>query len=205
MKWLILSAILTAVLSATVPFADTHTLMSDPNCMKNKFLRMAFRGYLEIGKVDPNLVKNLEAAKTAGIISMVYMNPCFYCGKPGTQAEELAAVLKGFTVPHVWVSVAGTWSVDKEKNRLFLHELVGILTRLGQKPGVFTFAPTFERNMGKDCTEFSSLPLWYIRWNSNPDASDFVPFGGWKTPLAKQYDTDDYDCSMDFDNDSYFG
>ena len=204
MKSLVIFAIVAVVLGTTVPFSDTHALMTDPTCMKKLYNRMAFRGYQEIGKVDPYLVKNLEAAKTAGIISYVYMKPCFYCGKPGEQVAEIAAAMKGFTVPHLWISVEGSWGVDKEKNKQFLRELVGNATSLALKPGIFTFSPTWDRLMGKDCSEFGPLPLWYIRWNSNPEPNDFLPFGGWTKPTAKQYDTGEEDCSIEYDLDSFF-
>jgi hypothetical protein len=38
------------------------------------------------------------------------------------------------------------------------------------------------------CTQASvNTPLWYAHYDNVPSFSDFVAFGGWKTPTAKQY------------------
>ena len=205
MKAIIFCILVAITLARTVPFVDTYADLKDATCIRNTYSRVAIRGYQSIGKVDPFLMKNLEAAKKVGLKADVYIIPCTYCGNPDKQADEIMYLLKAATYGTLWISIEGSWSLDRAKNQLFMKNLTDALTSKGAaKLGIFTFQPTWDRVFGKEFTNYSNLPLWYIRWNSNPEVDDFIPFGGWKIPTAKQYDTDNTECDISTDSDSYF-
>jgi len=205
MKVLILFAILAIAVATTVPFVDIKEELKDAECIRNSYTKICVRGFLSMGKVDPYVVKSLAAADKAGIEADVYMIPCFYCNDPEKQALTMMTALKDSKFKMLWVTVEGTWSSDLARNRQFLVNLTMSLEKNGAKNlGIFTFQPTWERIFGKDYSDFSNKPLWYIRWNENPNDNDFVPFGGWKKPAAKQYDTENEECAMTVDNDSSF-
>ena len=204
MKAIIFCFLIAVTLARTIPFVDTFADIKDGACIRNTYSRAAFRGYQSIGKVDPFLMKNLEAAKKVGLKADVYMIPCTYCGNPEKQADEIMYLLKSATYETLWISIEGSWSLDRAKNQVFMKNLTTALTSKGAKLGIFTFQPTWDRVFGKEFTEFSTLPLWYIRWNSNLEAADFIPFGGWKNPTAKQCDSDNIECDINTDSDSFF-
>lgn len=35
-------------------------------------------------------------------------------------------------------------------------------------------------------TAAQNLPLWYPHWDNTNGFADFIPFGGWTTPVMKQ-------------------
>eukprot|EP00830_Metopus_es_P021226 TRINITY_DN877_c0_g5_i1.p1 TRINITY_DN877_c0_g5~~TRINITY_DN877_c0_g5_i1.p1 ORF type:complete len:253 (+),score=50.35 TRINITY_DN877_c0_g5_i1:2-760(+) len=204
MRAIVLCVLIVLSQAVTIPMADTYHLMTDAECLKKMFTRMVFRGYQSIGKVDPYIQKNLELATKAGIVADVYMNPCFFCGKPEVQVAELTDSLKAHKINMIWVSIEGSWSMDAAKNQLFAKGLVAALQAKSIKVGIFTFAPTWARIMGKDFSGLSELPLWYVRWNENPEPDDFIPFGGWTKPAAKQYQAEETECGIDVDYDSFY-
>eukprot|EP00831_Metopus_contortus_P077734 TRINITY_DN736_c0_g1_i5.p1 TRINITY_DN736_c0_g1~~TRINITY_DN736_c0_g1_i5.p1 ORF type:complete len:129 (+),score=26.92 TRINITY_DN736_c0_g1_i5:241-627(+) len=126
------------------------------------------------------------------------------CKNPEAQATEIMTALSKYTIPMVWISVEGYWSHKTDENVAFLKAFVSALKAKGAKVGIFTFEPTWVRLMGKSCSDFSDLPLWYMRWNKDPEKKDFTPFGGWKNPVAKQYKANAKVCGISVDVDSYF-
>lgn len=204
MKVLIFCLLAALAVAKTVPFVDIKDQIKDAKCLKDSYSRVCVRGYMSIGRVDPYLVKNLAATKEVSLTTDVYMLPCFYCANPEKQAEDLMAVLNANTYNTLWVQVDGAWGMNQAKNQAFMRNLTASLKSKGARLGIFTFQPTWDRIFGKAFDEFSSLPLWYTRWNGDPAADDFVAFGGWKKPAAKQYDTDDEECSVAINSDSYY-
>lgn len=204
MKVFLLALLLVLASAKTVAFLDTADLITDADCLKRTYDRINVRAYQSIGKVDPYVIKSLDAVKKAGMTADVYMVPCFFCANPAAQAEQLAEALKGSSFETVWVQVEGAWSLDQAGNKLFLESLVNGLKSKGLHVGIFTFQPTWDRLLGKSYDGMSTLPLWYMRWNEDPYDGDFVSFGGWKKPRAKQYDTDDRVCAISVNDDSYY-
>jgi GH25 family lysozyme M1 (1,4-beta-N-acetylmuramidase) len=68
--------------------------------------------------------------------------------------------------------------------------------------GIYTSKSQWDPIMGGS-TQFSKYPLWYPHYDSNPSFSDFVSFGGWKTPSIKQYKGTTTTCSASVDLNWY--
>lgn len=68
--------------------------------------------------------------------------------------------------------------------------------------GIYSSASQWSPIMGGS-TKFSSLPLWYAHYDSNPSFSDFSPFGGWSKPAIKQYAGTTSICSASIDKNYY--
>jgi hypothetical protein len=58
------------------------------------------------------------------------------------------------------------------------------------KVGIYTNNNSWMTIVGIDWAEFSRLPLWWPRYNKEPNFAHFVPFGGWKLPAMHQYEGD---------------
>ena len=52
-----------------------------------------------------------------------------------------------------------------------------------------------------DWDGLKEYPLWYPHYDKKPDYSDFVPFGGWKKPVMKQYFNSHDICGTVIDSD----
>lgn len=68
--------------------------------------------------------------------------------------------------------------------------------------GIYSSASQWKPITG-DSHSFSSLPLWYAHYDSNPSFSDFSSFGGWSKPAIKQYAGDQSFCSAGVDKNFY--
>ena len=202
---LICTFLAVAVLSKTIPFIDIHEPIKDAACIQKKYSHACIRGYVSYGKTDPNLVENAKKLNAVGVEVDVYMGPCFMCGNPVKQADEIMAALAQVKYTHLWVEVEGAWSSDQATNQQFLRALVAELkAKNANGLGIFTFQPTWERIVGKSFSEMSALPLWYVRLNENPEQNDFIAFGGWKKAVAKQYDDENVVCGNDVNYDSLY-
>lgn len=63
------------------------------------------RGYTSEGKLDPNLLTNIKAAKEAGIKNVdVFVNPCLPC-EPEEQVKAVVNALKGQPFGKVWINI----------------------------------------------------------------------------------------------------
>ncbi len=205
MKVIIFCLLAALAVAKTFSFVDIKEQITNAACLKQSYARVCVRGFQSIGRVDPYLEKNLKALSNVSLTADVYMLPCVYCNDPEAQAEKIMAVLKVNAYNTLWVQVEGAWGADQATNQVFIQMLIKALQSKGvKKVGIFTFQPTWDRIFGKAFDALSSLPLWYTRWNGDPEAKDFVAFGGWKKPTAKQYDTDDDSCSVNINSDSYY-
>ena len=55
--------------------------------------------------------------------------------------------------------------------------------------GVYSNHHDWNRTVGNQCSLPGELtPLWYAHYDRDPSTcTDFLPFGGWSRPFAKQY------------------
>jgi GH25 family lysozyme M1 (1,4-beta-N-acetylmuramidase) len=154
------------------------------------------RSWHSYGAFDNNSIANLANAQAAGILSTdVYLFPC--AGRPAAdQATEMVTALGASKFGRVWIDVEEnpskgcSWTMQPAKeNCVFLHNLTTALQQVGVAVGIYSNHHGWSVTAGLDCTfgdEF--LPLWYAHYDEKADTcSDFMAFGGWTSPFAKQY------------------
>ncbi len=86
----------------------------------------------------------------------------------------------------------------------FYQGMVDACKGLNLSCGVYVTKHQWEDLFGDDNFSYGSeLPLWYAHYENtpNPSFSDFVPFGGWTAPYAKQYTGTTSKCGMSVDQD----
>jgi len=166
------------------------------------------RGYRSSGSVDPNICANLQNAQSAGIAHReAYMFPCPTCtASASSQMSSLVSTLKGCSAAwnsgRVWLDIEGSqyWTTSTSSNQAWYKSLVDSCTTYGIRCGVYSSAVQWSAIFGSTSFSYgSNLPLWYAHYDNNPSFSDFSPFGGWKTPYAKQYAGDATVCSFGVD------
>jgi len=83
----------------------------------------------------------------------------------------------------------------------FFEKLVTECLGLGMLVGVYTSKSQWDPIMGDSYSYAANkgLALWYAHYDNTPSFYDFVPFGGWTTPFAKQYAGDVATCGADVD------
>ncbi|EFA86220.1 hypothetical protein PPL_00782 [Heterostelium album PN500] len=136
-----------------------------------------------------------------------YIFPCFSCGNGAGQVEAMVKYIHSYktNVDMVWFDIEGPgvyWSSDQSKNRDFFNSMLAGAKSAGVKVGVYTSESQWEPIMGS-WTGGADYPLWYAHYDNNPSFSDFVPFGGWKKPHAKQYEGSVSDCGIGVDLNYY--
>ena len=100
----------------------------------------------------------------------------------------------------IWLDIEiwKNWYDDKTMNRKFFEELIS--ADFGEKSiGIYTSLHNWETLMGLDYTKGSSYPLWYARYDNQPNFQDFKPFAGWLKPQIKQFSGDQSICGVGVD------
>eukprot|EP00831_Metopus_contortus_P024712 TRINITY_DN214_c0_g1_i15.p2 TRINITY_DN214_c0_g1~~TRINITY_DN214_c0_g1_i15.p2 ORF type:complete len:222 (+),score=37.58 TRINITY_DN214_c0_g1_i15:174-839(+) len=184
-------------LGAIVPPPDQLTSDIVKCLISEKQDFIAIRGYLSSGKVDPNLKANVKIASDGGMkaIDLVF-NPCVPI-EPETQAKEFIAAIEGMNVQNIWINVdVPGWREFKNFNVLFMEDLLAALSKSGKKVGVLSSKFKWEDNFGSSFHGGSSKSLMYESLNKDPSFKDFKPFGGWKKPSGKYFDSSYSACSL---------
>eukprot|EP01022_Parablepharisma_sp_SALTPOND_P004506 TRINITY_DN120406_c0_g1_i1.p9 TRINITY_DN120406_c0_g1~~TRINITY_DN120406_c0_g1_i1.p9 ORF type:complete len:258 (+),score=29.66 TRINITY_DN120406_c0_g1_i1:6970-7743(+) len=157
----------------------------------------AIRVYTSEGKVDPNAVANLQAAMTAGFKNIdVFVSPCLPC-EPETQIKEVVDMLKGKKPGTLWINIdVPGWREFKAFNQLFLEDLLNGFSKAGLKVGILGSKFQWEEFFGPGYSGGSKYDLMYESLNKKADFNDFKPFGGWRKPAAKHFQSGALLCSL---------
>ena len=168
---------------------DISEEINDPECFTKDKDVIVLRAFDSVGRVDPNLAKNIAKLANYTRELWVYMLPCYSCGNPQKQVQAVLDAIKNVRVDFVYIEVQGSkWDKDHAKNRGFVKAIADVIRPLSSKrAGIFTSQPHWKHIMGLDCSEFNDLHLWYEHADGSIEHKDFLPFGGWKVPTAKQY------------------
>ena len=192
-------------LSLGLSGVDVSSAVDAFTCLRSSGYDFAItRGYQSFGQVDPTAKQNIANAKGAGIQYVdVYLFPCYPCGDPATQANQLWAALGG-TFGTVWLDIETyQWSSNLAANQAFITTLANTLAGHGAKIGIYSSYYNWEAIVGLSWTGMSKYPLWYAHYDDNPSFSDFVAFGGWTKPNIKQYNGSSTVCGVGVDLDWY--
>jgi hypothetical protein len=163
------------------------------------------RSFRSTGSVDPAAVGTIKAARAAGVPYVDgYIFPCFSCGNPTGQVSETKNNLDSSYAKYdmLWYDIEPyAWSSDLASNQAFIKAMVDEGIALGIKAGVYSNWNSWQEIVGSSWSYPASkgLPIWYPHYDGSQSFSDFVPFGGWKTPLIKQYLGDKSSCGVGID------
>jgi len=143
-------------------------------------------------------------AAAAGLSVSLYAFMCPNCNG-NTPAYNVALGIanrltsEGVAFDYIYVDVeqcSGCWNGAAE-NVAFLQDVVRGFTDGGAKVAIYSSAYEWGLVCGSD-SSLSNLPLWYPHYDGVAAFSDFAAFGGWTSPVMKQYsDHSDAGC---FDN-----
>lgn len=181
-------------------------------CLKSNGYGFAIvRGYCSFGGIDHNAVQSLTNAKSAGMITDVYMFPC-RSKSPQTQVDEMFAGIPSNLFGMVWIDVETnespgcSWSGhDAASNCQFLTDVVNRIKSHGKNLGIYATAYMWQTIFGSRnaCPSVASQQLWYAHYDGSASFSDFSPFGGWSKPTIKQFQGTNSLCGASIDKNYY--
>lgn len=202
-----------------VDFIDAATV-DDLKCARNQnnISKVIIRAFRSTGQPDPLVVKSIYNAAAAGFqTSMidVYLFPCPRCTHgAGDQVSAMMSNLRqskaNFT--KIWLDVEDTsnliyWNKDTGKNRAFMTDLwKASVTAVGEgNVGIYSTYYMWQEIFAdpKWVLVPQMVPVWYARYSGGPSFGNYMPFGGWDTPVGKQYEGDKTMCGFGVDL-SYF-
>eukprot|EP01111_Echinosteliopsis_oligospora_P009347 TRINITY_DN2724_c0_g1_i4.p2 TRINITY_DN2724_c0_g1~~TRINITY_DN2724_c0_g1_i4.p2 ORF type:complete len:240 (+),score=43.25 TRINITY_DN2724_c0_g1_i4:53-721(+) len=98
----------------------------------------------------------------------------------------------------------GCWG-GAESNLAYIKDMVSAAQAAGAKLGIYSTPYEWDHLglTGLGVQEFANLPLWYANPDGDESFSDFQSFGGWSTPVMKQYDWNGNQCEQTYDADWY--
>mmetsp|Transcript_30474 Transcript_30474/g.85303 ORF Transcript_30474/g.85303 Transcript_30474/m.85303 type:complete len:216 (-) Transcript_30474:86-733(-) len=178
------------------------------SCMVGEgFIFAIPRGYRSNGSVDPNIVSNIDNARSGGMSYVdTYLFPCVPCGNPAGQMDALVDAISGSNYGMIWIDVENyAWSSSLSSNQNFIADMIDEGLSRGQSLGIYSNYYNWQSIVGLDWSypADQGLPLWYAHYDNNPSFSDFTPFGGWSSPNIKQYAGDVTVCGVGVDKNWY--
>jgi len=164
------------------------------------------------GHYNPYIGPNYHSAISAGISPIdVYIFPD-YGQDPVAQVNQTISLLFQDDVLYhnnmIYMDVENTqyWPGTCDENIEFLHKIIATAESmyydcgLNFCIGIYSSASQWSPIMC-GTTEFSKYPLWYPHYDNDPSFQDWKPFGGWVTPVMKQYTGTTSICGTEIDND----
>ena len=199
MKSFILALLIVAVLckkGILIPEPQKLTEENAKCLVTSKIEFVAIRGYMVIGKVDPNLISNLEAASKAGIKDLNVYVSLRLQDEPEPQIKAVGAALKGKKINILWVDIdVPGWREFVDFNTQTLEIIIATAKKLGFKVGIMGNKAAWERAF-KTYKHKGDLPLLYKSLDGKADFKDYKAFGGWAKPDAKHYKSGEALCKF---------
>ncbi|CAD6192055.1 unnamed protein product [Caenorhabditis auriculariae] len=170
------------------------------------------------GEFDPNAIINGHNAMRYSFGLQIYMEPqpASKTKNATQQLDEMIGALYhyGLHFRNFWLQVSSkslsTWNSDAASNIAFLDAIISQAHHGGIGVGVFTSQDDWKTITNNWIPNYPSLPLWYSNVKGNgvqgetpQDFNDFVPFGPFTTPTAKQYGIGESDCQVANNRDIY--
>ncbi|KAI8141640.1 hypothetical protein BJV82DRAFT_670547 [Fennellomyces sp. T-0311] len=173
---------------------------------------IALGSYSE-GQPQPYCSNKYMGAKYSGFTDIdLSFRPCVHrgCTSPEQQVQGFLTFVNGkqMAYRYIWLHVeSGSW-LTPEENRQTLQKLktaLGAVSGISfSRWGVKTSRAEWEAITGSADWELDNkVPLWYSNNDGAPNFSDYIPFGGWQAPYAKQYAKDVHICGATF-SESYY-
>lgn len=178
------------------------------NCMVKSYSFIVPRGYRSSGQVDTAVCDSIHHGNNAGIkVKDAYMFPCPTCSKSAaTQVQELVDYLNNNCHDHwskrIWLDIEGSqyWKSSHSDNKAWYEKLVDACKNKAPHCGIYSSSSQWSAIFGSTSYSYGSgLPLWYAHYDGKSSFDDFVPFGGWKSPHAKQFAGTTTVCSTGVD------
>jgi hypothetical protein len=142
----------------------------------------------------------LDAAVAAGMTVDAYVY--LYWGSSITaQVQYALETIQGYPVTRLWLDAEN--SAAGYTPSQILQKIQEGLDACGSTPcGIYT-AKWWWDPATNYSTAFADVPLWYARYDLNPDFNDwyngYSDFGGWVDPTGKQYQGSNYFCGVNVD------
>eukprot|EP01022_Parablepharisma_sp_SALTPOND_P034789 TRINITY_DN92_c0_g1_i1.p2 TRINITY_DN92_c0_g1~~TRINITY_DN92_c0_g1_i1.p2 ORF type:complete len:237 (+),score=11.41 TRINITY_DN92_c0_g1_i1:103-813(+) len=172
--------------------ADTDELVKSIECFqKNGFRRLHFEALRSDGQVNPYIKQNL--VKALRIDCTFYITPCYRCGNPRKQIEDVCTAIDGTGFvyhPYIVVQNLTNWPGEKSAHQKFIEEIVAEVDNQRHCFGTVRFRSTkkeWEKIVGNNWKPYGRTELWYVSDDGQTNFKDFEPFGGWRAPFLKQY------------------
>jgi len=160
-------------------------------------------------KVDTHAVQSINHAYLAGMTRVdIYVFPSYTCALSGADQVRHTVAAMGDTKFNVlWLDIemmGSNWSKDYAKNRAWLSDAIDAAKTLLGAPrvGIYSSAAGWQIAMGTQAG-FPDIQLWFAQYDAVPQVSDFRPFAGWKSAVAKQFLGNVQVCGITVDVNAY--
>ncbi|EYB98235.1 hypothetical protein Y032_0133g1787 [Ancylostoma ceylanicum] len=174
---------------------------------KKNYKIILYEAYAD-GKFDDNVKATMWTAINDKMGGEVYMTPDATIEKSAQQQmdETLNGMIRhGMPITRIWIKIADEkkWSSSINYNDFFLNDLVMAAEARGRSVGIITNSKAFYRTftglydfVGEDRIWYTTPEPVTCTDKKGANFDDFVPFGGWRKPSAKQYCVGENVCGI---------
>ena len=194
---------------------SSAVMPGDFQCLVSQgYSSVVVRAYRSSGSVDTVAPHTIYNAVAGGVNEQnidIYIFPCPRCSNAQAQIDDTLNYLGGYNAnfTRLFLDIEDTashsyWGTDTSSSQQFMKELYqAAVGRLGSSR-VGIYASGYMWNLVFGDTNWnccSNAMLWYADYSGGPSFSDFRSFGGWSSPVGKQYNGGTGLCNIDADLD----
>ena len=201
-----------------VDFGGSVISTTDFQCLKQSgYDFIIARAWHSYGAFDTDSITNLQNAQSAGYTSSateVYMFPC--ASSATSAKEQMQSMIDslsngGVEYGAIWLDIEEnpdsdcSWTNnDIDTNCDIIIALGNTTAENGINIGVYSSYYEWGNVFSGDYTACSQpakygWKVWYADYDDEQNFDDFKAFGGWTSPIAKQYEGDASVCGVDVD------
>ncbi|CAD6192054.1 unnamed protein product [Caenorhabditis auriculariae] len=189
--------------------------VSQLQCLKQNGYSVVFlRGFAADGDghYDINVIGTAHNAVRIPLGVEFYMEPqpSSLTKNATQQFNEMIEALFHYGIHFRSFWLQSTWNASPQYNINFIDAILSIAQRDGFTVGIYTNQDEWKQITNNWIPNYPNLPLWYSSVKGNgaqgetsPDYNDFVPFGPFTAPTAKQFGVGESDCQIANNRDIY--
>lgn len=178
-------------------------ILKNFECLSATFSWMSFRASDKIGKIDYTAFINLKRAIEMNVPRRyLYIEPCKDCLE-GKQIDDMCNAMSDIKIKHpifIWIDPEH-FPKEKIKARDFLRSLVFAIRRRSDclsDFGILSNREDWNSIFGEDFQPYGDKELAWVSLDEDPDLmKGWIPFGGWKRPIEKNYNFGVKRCDND--------
>lgn len=183
-----------------------YTSQAGFSCLVGQNLVYAIiRCYMSVGRPDPNCAGSVQNAHNAGMkVVDGYFFPCPTCGSAANQVNQMMSYFNQHQVKitTLWLDIEGSqyWLGNYASNQGWYISLVQACQKVGLKIGIYSSLSQWLAIFGNRGFSYgANYPLWYASYDGEPSFNGFSGFGGWSSPVAKQFSDQGSKCGVGYD------
>lgn len=148
--------------------------------------------HVVVGSQNTSVARQQLATAVAGGMTVDVYVYLYFSSSMSAQVDKAVTIANGYPVGRIWLDIEDGPSASGLGVSTLTGKIQEAINACGTMPyGIYTGSGWWNNYM-RGSTAFSSVPLWFANWDytASLDTWSYQSFGGWSSPMGKQYQGD---------------